>query len=253
MNGTVVSCSMLFQTQTHISQGILPLLRNEDVKIAFAKALSLEKKNKSTESNKSKKIADLLDAYSVITSFIQSNNIELVLSLNLLKKEAEKTVFDPPPVKGVTKTANSAILAHKKTFYAGNMLPKRMRFGTYLYYRGIISYYMLKESLAWQKSQRPLMGQIAMQAGFIDPRTFATILFNMKNGQFFGDIAKKKKVISELKIKNIVKIQKKYNSFIGKYFIENHILTQSENDLLHQDMLVHNAKFRFAKSEILFN
>ena len=116
--------------------------------------------------------------------------------------------------------------------------------GTFLYYRGLISYYQVIESIAWQKNRRPLIGQMAMQIGKLTANQFARIMVHVKNGECFGTIARKQKLLSNSVIQTLVKAQEKYDCRIGRYFVEKRILSDDEIRKLEEEMCRHNKKFR---------
>jgi hypothetical protein len=236
----------------YLAQGIVPLLRLEDVKIAFARTLqrlSLAKKaSLVSDTELQKKIQELNYHYNHLTSFIRDSNKEMAVALELFSTEIPKNeeyayLYPSYEKPRAPRIENHEVKKQRDYMYKGKMLPNKMRFGTFLYYRGIISYLALMQSLNWQKCQRPLLGQIAMQAGFIAPEDFASILLHVKNGFSFGEVAKKKHLLSELTIAGIVKTQQRYNCKLGKYFVDRGILTENQVEKYLVEMGVHNKRF----------
>jgi hypothetical protein len=128
-------------------------------------------------------------------------------------------------------------------YYEGNIVPTKLRFGSFLYYSGIISYQMLEDALEWQKKRRPLMGQIAMERGIVIPSNFAEALFHLHSAESFGQVARNLNIMSDANILDITKEQKKYNSQIGQFFIEKEILEQSAIERFMEQFLEHNYRF----------
>ncbi len=254
MNNIIDSCQKLFKIRVHVAKAIIPLLRIEDIKISFALNVqeSIDQKNVKNiqQDNANKRKLQQLNKYFMnLTSYLKLSNIELNKDLELFSTKSQRrnsvAYFFPiytgiPDMNGFATPKNRDLKDH---FHNGSLLPKRMRFGTFLYYKGIISYEMLLKSLAWQKEQRPLLGQIAMQIGLLSPSNFATILLQTKNGFQFGAIAKKMKLLTESTIRKMVDSQNKYNCKIGKYFIENGILSDKEIDFYHKEMNLHNVQY----------
>ncbi|MBN1984575.1 MAG: hypothetical protein JW795_23815 [Chitinivibrionales bacterium] len=252
MKEALDACVELFETKRYLAQGILQFLRVEDVKIALAKSIQEKTKfNPKPLTSLSPAIKTQLwqlnNNYNILTSYINNNNVEVVLAMDLFAKENseqnECAYLYPVAVETSQNKSIKELNKTKDLYYKGKVLPKRMRFGTFLYYRGIISYFSLMESLAWQKNQRPLLGQIAMQIGYLTPKHFAEILMYVKNGYSFGEIARKKHYLSNDTILKIVQAQAKYNCKIGTYFIEQKMLTDDKVKVYLAEMVAHNNKY----------
>jgi len=246
----IISCQYLFNIKPIIANGIIPLLRIEDVKITFAKTFKKSKSEVIKKTINSEKISDnnyklLKDSYNTLIHYILNHNIEITPELELSNQKSSNCAYLYPIYKDFSKIkpVNQVFQNNKTLYYAGKILPKKLRFGTFLYYKGVISYYMLLESLAWQKSRRPLLGQIAMQLGLISPENFAKLLLHTKNGYSFGESAKNMHLLTESVIKKIVKKQETYNCKIGSYFIEKRILSTNQIDFFYNEMKTHNKLY----------
>lgn len=252
MNEAVNACAQLFNIKMFLAQGIVSFLRIEDIKIALAKSvhelmrLSGKKEGELDQKLKTQ-IWQMNEWYTILTSYINSTNVEVALTMELFSNKQNcgtaECAYLYPIMQDTQNRTIGNLQKTKELFYKGNMLPKKMRFGTYLYYRGVISYYMLQESLAWQKNQRPLLGQIAMQIGTLSVQDFAQILVYVKNGYSFGEIARKNHQMSGATIQKIVKSQEKYNCKIGHYFTVQKILSDTEVARYLAEMNLHNKKF----------
>lgn len=242
----VTACRQLFKIQPFLAHGIIPVLRLEDVKIALAKQLQ------KTSDDQQFPPAEIpmnsyLESYTILTEYIERHNLEVILTLEDYHNNSINSpsyLFPLASSVKVVPTPHRSIVSKKELFFSGRLPPRRLRLGTFLYYRGLISYYQVIESIAWQKNRRPLIGQMAMQIGKLTANQFARIMVHVKNGECFGTIARKQKLLSDSVIQTLVKAQEKYDCRIGRYFVEKRILSDDEIRKLEEEMCRHNKKFR---------
>ncbi len=123
-------------------------------------------------------------------------------------------------------------------------LPTRpLQFGTYLYYRGLISFKTLIWALNWQRQQRPAMGQIAKRWGWLEDQEVAQILKSHKLGRF-GERAERLGLLSTLQVRALLLHQRSRQHKLGAYFVEQGILTATEIETLLEELSEHNLKYR---------
>jgi hypothetical protein len=243
----------IFGIKHYYAKAILPLLRREDVKIAYAQYIvfTLPKKERSTAELKQARIdafSDQSGLYAVLDKYISSNNLDVALTLDLFNKNSipggeDLAYFYPRSTQKPGHQLRTNLDTKSNTFFSGSIPARRLRFATFLYYCGNISYASLIESLAWQKNQRPLLGQIAMQIGLMTPCNFARTLMSTRNGTPFGAAARKLDLLNEKSISSIVHSQKKYNCQIGRFFIERKLLSESQVQSAHTQFVRHNCRF----------
>jgi hypothetical protein len=219
----ITACQILFSAKFNLAKGIMPYLRIEDAEAAYAGLMEMyvAAKFKPDRSNRDFTIGNLKKlarVYDVLAAFIRAYS------------ESEKIRKDDGRQP-------------RTLYYKGSPPSRRLRFASYLYYRGAITRGMRDESLAWQKSSRPLMGQLAMKKGMINAYDFARILVHLKEGESFGVVARRLGILNQAQIRDILKKQLQYNCPIGKYFIDQGILRQDQIDRLHREMLNHNTRY----------
>ncbi len=123
-------------------------------------------------------------------------------------------------------------------------LPTRpLQFGTYLYYRGMISFNSLIWALNWQRRQRPTAGQIAQRWGWLKEQEVGEILTCRKTGRF-GERAEQLGLLSSLQVRAILLHQRSQQSKLGDYFVEQGLLTMREIERLLGELAEHNLKYR---------
>ena len=242
----VTACRQLFKIQPFLAHGIIPVLRLEDVKIALAKQLHTASDDQQSLPAEVT-VGKYLESYRILTEYIEHHNLEVILSLeNYYNKSINSPSYLFPLVRSATSASppHQLIVSKKELYFSGRLPSRRLRLGTYLYYRGLISYYQVMESIAWQKNRRPLIGQMAMQIGKLTSNQFARIIVHVKNGECFGAIARKQNLLPNSVIQTLVKAQEKYDCRIGRYFVEKRILSDDEIRKLEEEMCRHNKKFR---------
>jgi len=134
-------------------------------------------------------------------------------------------------------------------YYTGSMPRRNLLTAQFLYYSGLISWRMLVNSIAWQKRQRPPVGQIAVSWGILSPIDIKIILQSRAiEGKFkdkFCKYALAKGYINLFERMALLGKQRSLQRPIGEYFTRvEEILSDKEIDLLLEKMWSHNRLFR---------
>jgi hypothetical protein len=241
-SNAVHACCRLFKVQQFLAQGMLPALRIEDAKIALAMRIQESAVHGATALAAARKKA-YFACYDVLLDFIKRHNCEVILALESYTGEFSdgRTYLFPHTESG--SPLHASLNSKKDLFFSGTVPPLKFRLATFLYYSGLISYFHVMESIAWQKDRRPLMGQMAMQIGRLPSPGFARIITRVKNGEQFGSVARTENLLSKSVIAAVVQAQQKYECPIGRYFIEKGLLSPEKLLRLENKMKLHNQKF----------
>lgn len=129
-----------------------------------------------------------------------------------------------------------------RSFFQGTLPPYPLLFGRFLYYSGIISWFNISQALVWQKTQRPLVGELGRRMGWLTMLETMQILKKGKNSQF-GETALQMGFLSELQIRSILLRQKQLHKKIGSFFLEHDILSPEELQFLVVQQRLHNARY----------
>ncbi len=122
-------------------------------------------------------------------------------------------------------------------------VPKRaLPFGEFLYYSHSISWAALVDALAWQKGQRPMLGQIAKDHGVMDTFAIASVQRGRERHERFGECAVRLGFLSPRELKSLLATQFSFQNRIGTYFVEQGCLTRDEVDDLSRAHREHNAQ-----------
>jgi hypothetical protein len=125
--------------------------------------------------------------------------------------------------------------------------PMPMEFGIFAYYRGHIDYRDLIDALVWQRRQRPALGAIACQWGWLTEEKVRRILGHRGTGGRFGRKAVELGLLSSLQVDVLLRHQRTHQQRLGQYFVERGLMTATEADRLARDLDRHNSRFASAR------
>lgn len=234
------ACESLFGTDIDVSVEFLRYLKPAGVKAAY------RKKAMETHPDRAIIVAGKSD-------FLEERFKEVNLAYQLLQEFLAapwKYSLDERGILYERKPAPPRPAARKKgasqkveTLYAGRIPARRLLFGQYLYYAGHISLSTLIKAIVWQRLQRPSVGAIAVSWGWIEGSDIIDILRRRKYGEKFGECAVRLGLLSRYQLVCLLDKQRMAQPQIGKYFIEQDILSSTEVFKRIVDMKMHNKKY----------
>jgi hypothetical protein len=234
------ACESLFGTDIDLSVEFLRYLKPTGVKAAY------RKKVMETHPDRAIIVADKPD-------FLEKRFKETNLAYQLLQEflaSPWRYLLDESGTLYECKQPPSRPAAHKKTpqtkmepLYTGQMPSRRLLFGQYLYYAGHISFSTLIKAIVWQRLQRPSVGAIAVSWGWMEGGNIIDILRRRKYGEKFGACALRCGYLSEYQVLRLLDKQKTVQPLVGKYFIEQDIITTTQVFKLIVAMQIHNKKY----------
>lgn len=133
--------------------------------------------------------------------------------------------------------------ANRHLYHRGPLPLRQLEIGRYLYYRGIIPHQSLISALVWQRAQRPLLGQIARNWGFLSDAAVQIILRSSNSG-LFGEKAVRKGLLTRHKLSLLLSHQRSRQQKLGKYFVQSGYLSEDEIEKAVLEMQRHNAQFK---------
>jgi len=179
------------------------------------------------------------------TAFFQEVNqaYDLLLSFFHQRERQNRVTKQPPERKNSTEA--------KTTHAAFRRVPeKTLEFGQYLYTRGLISYAQLIKALVWQRQQRPAIGQLAVNFGWLKKedsdrvgRTRGTAY------RRFGERAIHLGLLSSGQVQVLLRHQSNLHQKIGAYFVENNILSKEDVEHLAKKLAEHNQRIFLNSSD----
>ena len=256
------SCHILFGLEVQATPAFLNYLQISGIKTAFRqKAFAthpdIVTRDSSLVTNcSSHSFQDVKEAYDLLTGYIHRREKSSHLhkpygsapftrqNYSACNGNRNDTVFSSsarmsgkniPPGTGFQNNRT-------RSFFQGTLPPYPLLFGRFLYYSGIISWFNISQALVWQKTQRPLVGELSRKLGWLTMLETMQILKNGKNCQF-GETAVQMGFLSDLQIRSILLRQKQLHKKIGSFFLEHDILTPEELQFLIVQQRLHNARY----------
>lgn len=121
-----------------------------------------------------------------------------------------------------------------------------MRLGEFLFYSGRIPFEALIEALAWQRRQRPSVGRIAIECGFLTHRDVLEVLERRwRAGAVFvpfAEYATRIGLLTPFARLAILGRQQKRQRRIGRFFVERGWVTEEELTGARLAMHRHNLR-----------
>ncbi len=123
---------------------------------------------------------------------------------------------------------------------------RRLRFAEFLYYSGRVGWTELVEAIAWQRAQRPPVGRIGVELGFLDAADVGFLLERRRDagatGTPFGEWAVREGFLTPFQLLAVLGRQLRMQRPIGQFFVERGLLDPDDIDLVRVRILRHNAR-----------
>jgi hypothetical protein len=125
-------------------------------------------------------------------------------------------------------------------FYYGKLPNNEIKTARYLYYRGVTSFQSIFDALTWQREQRPLIGVLARQWGWMNDVTVREILTAKHLRGRFCDRALAIGALTTGQRDKLICYQQSCQQRIGKYFIQIGVVSEHEMESLSLERIIHN-------------
>lgn len=231
------ACRVLFGSEVHPSEEFLNYLQPDGVKTAF------RQKAKEThpdimiefascdEINNADRFRMVAEAYKLLSGYLDERE------RRSLKVKRRYTGLAATEVRATQGT-------QAEQFYFQGSIPLRpLPLGRYLYYRGLISYQNLITAIVWQRRNRPLLGRLAMEAGWLNGNDIMSIVASKKPGRF-GEKAVRMGLLSSIQLSTLLLRQNLCRRRIGDYFVDCAGVPRRDVERLALEMQRHNMQFK---------
>jgi hypothetical protein len=242
------ACRALFGSDTCVSAAFLLSLKPNTIKTAFRKKAKETHPDLFTSQDPKvqRRQAELFrvvnDAYDIMRRYCERRDRVRVTKTVRRTRRSSPAPPPPPPPARTEKTRSFRVDDHG-WLYQGVVPERRLEIGRYLYYRGIIPYHVLLRALSWQMRQRPALGFIAKQWGWLNDDQIRIILGQRTVARRFGQRALQLGMLSSYQARLLVAYQRTLQKKLGQYFVEHGHLTQKEIDTMVAELNRHNARF----------
>ncbi|MGV8075109.1 MAG: DnaJ domain-containing protein [Syntrophobacteraceae bacterium] len=146
--------------------------------------------------------------------------------------------------KPVNPNHNRATAYSSDLFSRRKELPGRyLRFGEFLYYSRLVSWQGLISALVKQTKLRPRIGEIADKWQWLTELQIRTILMNKYPGERLGDALVREQVLTPFQLRVLLWHQRKLQRPIGRFFVEQGHLSETDLDLYLDRHSKHNLAY----------
>lgn len=251
------ACHLIFGQDLSVSREFLEYMQMSGIKSAFRKKAfeihpdraAFHGRDKNGKDDKC--FCSVREAYERLTSYVRAR--ERGFRFSELRPRSGSSVFPSRPRGKRNGTGFSSDIrpagtpswnVSKNKFKKRSRLTlprRRLLFGQYLYYSGHIGWSDLVKALVWQRQQRPRLGEIARQQGWLTFGDISTVLRYSTSRNPFGKTARQLGLLSDSQIHFLVWRQKRMQKKFGKYFIEKKMFSDQQLARLLANCRRHNT------------
>jgi curved DNA-binding protein CbpA len=250
------ACETIFGSNVKVSSDFLECLQPVGIKTAFRKRAFNTHPDRAKAlgafvSDLNAEFVNVRQAYERLLVFVKKRNEGTARSSLFNGFRTKQEYSDQSPKNSSSQNmqhkAGQKMAHHNKKqnnhpdhFYTGSFPKGNLMLGQFLYYSGLISWQTLIEAICWQRSQRPLIGQIAVSWKLISYQDVLRILNIRTFDEKFGECALRTGYISSFEQLALVGKQKKLQRPFGEYFIKSGILSSMDLMNIAQKQQFHN-------------
>jgi hypothetical protein len=172
-----------------------------------------------------------VEAYNLLNDYLKERKPRLILRHSRPRKTAVFQVCKPA-------------LAQGEQYFQGPFPTIELRLGLYLYYSGVVSYQAVVRGLIWQRDQRPPLGDFARQWGWLSEADVSVILAATEIVGSFGERAVELGLLTQSQLNLILLHQRSMQQQIGRYFVEQGLVSELMLREHLRGMARHNAAVR---------
>lgn len=161
--------------------------------------------------------------------------------------DAEEAAPSPPPVTNADFESSDRVRTRRErrapvARVQERKLPSRaLLFGQYLYYSGRASFRELAAAVAWQRAQRPRLGELAVRLGLVSSedalRLPSEAAGRVAAREQSGSVAH----LTPQQLRRVLTLQQRLQRPIGAWFIEQGLIRAYELRALLREHRLHNA------------
>lgn len=115
--------------------------------------------------------------------------------------------------------------------------------GEFLFYSGVISWESLIKAIVWQRRQRPKLGRIASEKGWILPGQARFAALKKKAGTPIGEALIHLGLLERWQVDALVWRQRRMQSALGEYFIDARLISRGRLYHLLKKFNLHNEAY----------
>ena len=228
------ACDLLFGSKVEISLDFLKYLEPSGLRSAYrkkalethpdrAKALGRD------EAKMSDRFREVTLAYERLIPIVGNKG-----AVPLQGRSSAKTNNKKPDTRRQENRDFSEV------FYTQEIPKRELLLGQFLYYSGLISWRTLIRAITWQRRQRPLIGQIALNWEMISNHEIQRILMRRNLRGKFGERAIRLGYLSRFQLMALLGKQRNLQRPIGEFFVNEGILRFQDMEVMTERQKIHN-------------
>jgi len=238
------ACRTLFGPEAQLPEGFLAGLQRESAKSAYRSQVKThhpdhyEKAPLHIRQQQTERFRTILQAYRIIEAFLAERQLPVD------GKRGPSTQAQPQP-----QAAQATRFAQKRNRVPndgqGSRIPNiPLEFGMFAFYSGKVSYADLTRGLAWQRRQRPAVGAIAIQWGWLTAPQISCVLDHPGPSRRFCRKAVELRFLQPRQAEALLAYQRSRQQPLGRYFVIRGLLNQRDVDDLARRLDLHNTRLR---------
>lgn len=236
------ACQILFGEGVRLDREFLQYLQPSGAKAAYRRRAKevhpdlLELGSPEAKRRRSDLFRELVEAHDLVSEFFRQRELG--------QWQRPTGRFTSPPHQAPRPASQGFKSEKNSRFYQGPIPGVALSIGRYCYFRGVIPYATLIEALAWQRRQRPAIGEIATRWGWLNEEKARRISNSRGILGRFGERAVQLGFLGPEQVQALLHYQRSRQQRIGAYFIERGFVSTDEMERLVLDLQAHNARAR---------
>ena len=228
------ACGLLFGSKVEISLDFLKYLEPSGLRSAYRKkALETHPDRAKALGRDEAKMGDhfreVTLAYERLIPIVRNKGAVLLRGQSSVKRNNNKT-----------NARHQARRDFSELFYTKEIPKRELLLGQFLYYSGLISWRTLMRAITWQRRQRPLIGQIALEWEMISHHEIQRILMRRNLKGKFGERAIRLGYLSRFQLMALLGKQRNLQCPIGEFFVNEGILHLQDMEVMAEKQKTHN-------------
>ena len=238
------SCRILFGSEVDIGWDFLFYIQLSGLKSAFRKRALLTHPDREAHRRKcgspaeAKSFIITREAYDHLLDFIRKRHTfrHRVKTPAQARHGAKAPPRSRPP-RNDRKSASSDF------FYSGNLPRRRLLMGEFLFYSGVVSWESLIKAIVWQRRQRPKLGRIASEKGWILPDQARFAALRKRAGTPIGEALIHFGLLERWQVDALLWRQRRMQTALGELFIRAGLISRGRLYHLLKKFDLHNEGY----------
>lgn len=246
------ACSILFGPDVDINPDFLTYLQPSGVKSAYRRQAMethpdrQDQRDKQLWEKSAERFMNANWAYRQLLDYMQKReflNIGTFKSSPPSARSAASTVSpNVPPRRDRGNGSGRNGRGPGEIYYRGKIPEFQLLFGQYLFYGGHVSWESLVRAIIWQRKQRPRIGELARQWGWLTEEQLLHAWRNREYGEHIGEAAIRMKYLEEIQLRTLLYRQRKMQRPFGRFFVEENLLTEIGLEQILDSFREHNLR-----------